>query len=46
VLGGNAGHLYQRRFDPLGDLGLLLVGASLEPVDVNERHGYRGEIAR
>ena len=25
-------------FDPLGDLRLLLVGAALEPVDVNERH--------
>ena len=39
VLGGGAGHLDQRRFDPLGDLRLLLVGAALEPVDVNERHG-------
>ena len=26
-------------FDPLGDLGLLLVGAALEPVDLDEGHG-------
>ena len=39
VLGGGAGHLDQRRFDPLGDLRLLLVAATLEPVDLNEGHG-------
>ncbi len=38
MLGGGAGHLDQRRFDSLGDLGLLLVGPALEPVDVDERH--------
>src|ERR1044072_9015698 len=38
VLGGGAGHLDQRRFDPLGDLDLLLIAAPLKPVDVDEGH--------
>ena len=38
VLGHDSGLLDQRRFDPLRDLGLLLVAAALEPVDLYERH--------
>src|SRR4051794_2378644 len=38
VLGCGAGHLDQRCFDPRGDLRLLLVASSLEPVDVHKRH--------
>src|SRR6478735_1329428 len=41
VLGGDAGDLDQRRFDPLSDLRLLLVAAALEPVDVDEGHQAR-----